>query len=375
MSSGRNSLLAVFIGMLAVCMLASPVMAHDPYSHIYLDDLACADTAAVAASSRLQIACQNKAYFDAGNIATDITVPKYVGDYLFHTGNGYSATHGWAFQSCLMTEASKQAEPKYMALALGNAAHQLQDSILHNNQIPNVILSTEVPNIPIHPVWEASELGVTSKADSVIAARASVIMVPLINNPSTGQPNDPIAQNMWKTCVGQQAALQGFDTMAALNFLNGALASPDGWFTQVFALPSVYQQMAFGDFTSGALAIAVALVFGFVLWHFDHKIIGTAVFIFFLVGGLFMLNGGLYGVADKSTVATMQSLSLQRMEDVFKPQNWDCPTAGVGRCQFDSTGFSNLRSADDQIMIVWYIIGGVMIALVALLGYKWVKDR
>ena len=285
-----------------------------------------------------------------------MTVPSYWVNYLFG-GGGYSATHSYSFQSCLMTEASKYQDPKYTALALGNAAHQLEDSVLHNNEIPNVIIATQIQNIPIHPVWESMELSVTYQNDPTIATRASTALNPLLN--------DPVALQIWTTCSGQQAALQGFNVLSALQFENSALASPDSWFTKFFGLPDIYKSVAFGDSTSGILAIVVAIVLIYILFvRYDHKVIGAILVGFFLFGGIFMLSGGLYSLADKSNVATMQQLSIDRVLSVFQTQNWNT------RVNYDATGFSLLHQADAQVMTTWYIIFGIIILAVAYLIYK-----
>jgi hypothetical protein len=192
--------------------------------------------------------------------------------------------------------------------------------------------------------------------------------------------NDPYALKMWETCVGQQAALRGFNVDDSLEFLNGALASPDGGFTKVFALPGVYKQLAFGDQTSGILAILIAVVVGYLLmWRMRHWRIRAAIFIgFFLIGGLFMLNGGLYGIADKSGVAAYQQASEDLTVQFFQPSNWDCGNVNgkvTGKCQFDATGYSNLAAADAQVWNIYYLLGFVIVIALAFFSFRWLKNR
>ena len=85
--------------------------------------------------------------FLAGSVAPDITVVYYY----TNRGEAYRVAHNWNIVNELMKEARTQDE---LCFVYGYAEHLIIDSIFHNYFIPELIESTGIPNVFIHPLGE-----------------------------------------------------------------------------------------------------------------------------------------------------------------------------------------------------------------------------
>src|SRR3990167_2331556 len=127
--------------------------------------------------------------FIAGAVCTDFTVDLYV----VENGRGYLVMHNWNTQQRIMTQAVNDAE---RCLAHGASAHLIQDSIWHNNIIPDAITSSGFRNIPYHPLYELQ--------DELYLQRTDRQTVEIMKRACTLFEEKPRYSDMFQNALGQQ---------------------------------------------------------------------------------------------------------------------------------------------------------------------------
>jgi len=263
--------------------------------------------------------------------------------YYYTSGAKYEATHSWRFQKAMMETASDSCE---QAFAYGIAAHLIQDSVSHNIFIPEQIRATLVPNYVIHPIKEAiSEAHIIStKPQSFEEMRRSLDI--LYNE----RPDliDKVQEQV------QASSGTILDVQLLTDILREATASPEGFYSQFFALPDIYESVAEGNFYVGLILslITGSLIFinfrrlknnkkANVIWSFSW--IPLAILLYL---SWFFLTGGLAGNTDVQGVLQYRELAIDRTVEIFQPNGWNT------RFIYEPTGFAKLAAADAEVILI-----------------------
>ncbi|MGC9309939.1 MAG: zinc dependent phospholipase C family protein [Candidatus Nanoarchaeia archaeon] len=150
------------ICLLFLVLLSPGSLAYGPHFHNYITNQLKEQGQEIEIIKDCLDGGINEEAFRAGSIVPDITVIYYFTE----GGKNYKATHNWNFQQELLSQANTEDEKCF---AYGVAAHLLEDSIAHTDNIPKKIESTRVPNWILHPLLE-------KKYDSELALKRPEIV-------------------------------------------------------------------------------------------------------------------------------------------------------------------------------------------------------
>jgi len=353
-------LLVIFI---SVMMIFPSVMAHPPTGHVIMTEEELNDPR-LQTSPFYSILTNNRAYTLAGVEMIDMAVPSYILNYVTGTGV-YGATHNSAFVTCLISTSQNDQEK---AISIGAEIAIIQDSVMHGIAVPDEIRRTSIQNIPMHPLYELGWESVLQRDNPYAFAKLQNSLKPILNDPQIVQ---------WiNNCLNKQPGVNNYDTLGALKNLDTAYGSPDGFFKNSFSLPDVYKSFAYGDFVWGIILLPMGIGLIFVVWklrldsdkiEYTIRILSGLFGILFMIGGILFLTGGIARYADTSKMNEFMTQSNERVIWTLQSQNWD------KRTQWDGTGFSNLKSADASAIFVYYLVGGLVVFLVAFLIYMKVR--
>jgi len=321
---------------LALLLNVSGVYAWGPTDHTDISNEALNDPQ-LSTSNIAQIIKSQKPCFQAGYMITDVTVI-----YYYTSGAKYEATHSWNFQRRMLETAEDSCE---QAFAYGIAAHLVQDSVSHNIFIPEQIRATLVPNYVIHPIKEAiSEAHIiATKPQSFEEMRRSLDIL-------YNQRPDLIdkVQDAVYASSGESLNIK-----ALTDVLREAIASPDGFYSSVFALPSIYKSVAEGNIYVGLILGAITFVIIVINFRrlknskkniiFSFSWVPIAVLIYL---SWFFAMGGLVGSTDVSGVLGYREIAIDRTIEIFQPNGWNT------RFIYEPTGFTKLAEADSEVIII-----------------------
>lgn len=348
-----------FSSILLIFLCSSTVLAAGPVSHQWVNDNVLADPS-ISTNPIGQTIINNRNYFDTCYMVTDSTIVKYLQPQ-------YAATHGWSFQECVMNKA--QGNPKYIACSYGTAAHEITDSVFHNNFVPSEIRKTKIPNIPGHILSEGAVDAYMLSNHPETYQRAKIAM--------TTYYNDVELQRILQECVNEQ---YNFNLKENVDQLNRALQDPSGFFTTMFKLPGFYEGLSNGDKLKSIICFSLALVLLTIIIFVkpEGRILGSLLFglkvlfipLIFLLGLLgYWFWDGVANMIDMTTANYWLNQAIMREKYIFTPDHW------AERTMYEPTGYSQINQADSSIMGLWYVVGFVLLGLLVFAVYMRFKRR
>ena len=355
--------IATLFSIIIFILCVSSVKAFPPSDHILqINDLYSDSRFSSISPTFYNVMVNNKAYVEAGMEMTDMTIPTYWTSYVLG-GTKYGATHNFAFQQCLWTSAVNDQQ---RAIAMGNAMHILQDSVIHNGinnmGIPSVIRTYGVPNIPVHPIYELGDETVLRRDMPYLATQLQTSLQPILSDPSMIAFID--------NCMSKQTGVGSYDTKSALEFLNSAFG--EGGWAMALNLPNYYASFAYGNTTYGIVTLVIIVLLGLGLWKIENKWVRIAIAPFIIIFGIatfLFLFGGIANFSNVSAFPALRAKAEDRVIYYLQTQNWD------KRWGIDGTGFNNLHAADNDVLTFWYAMVGIFVLVVTFAVYKIIKDR
>jgi hypothetical protein len=298
------------------------------------------------------IVTQYRNYFDTGYMVTDATIVDYLAP-------PYAATHAWNFQDCVMSEAS--GRPQYVALAYGIAAHEIADTVSHNNFVPMKIRTNffRLPNIPEHLIAEGAIDGYLLKYHPEDYERAKTSL--------NTYYNDPEVQRILQKCVSIN---YNFDLKSRVDKLNNALQDPSGFFTTAFKLPGFYENLAFGNKLYGAISFMIGGLFIVLMIFVKNPIKFIAIpftILALIIGYWFWV--GVANIADIQDAQYWLQQTVITEKYYFTPQHWSERKSG------DPTGYAAINQANQEVYKFWYIVGGIIVVVIGFVVFLKIKRR
>lgn len=144
----KNLILVLIFLNLILLPLASAWM---PSTHRYMNT----EAIGLAPSSPIgSLANQYTAEFNCGNYLADASVFYYFSEGFTSIGKEYRSTHSTEFCKRAVALAQRHGNQGELAFAYGICSHQLQDTIAHNEFVPEVIEKTKLVNGLVHALAE-----------------------------------------------------------------------------------------------------------------------------------------------------------------------------------------------------------------------------
>jgi len=352
----------ILMFLIITLLMINCVSAFMPLTHKYIQQQAI-ENQIDSEMYRVLTKYPNLAY--AGNVLTDISV------FFYYTARSkYSATHSPNFCRSLLQNADTEEK---LACAVSGCTHQPQDIVAHNKLVPHAILNSLFVNNIIHVFseqkldnWvERNNPGLKDQAMAQLNDYDTCMPLfidTLIGDPQYSDMSRTELEDMFAKFIAEiQNSRTGYDTsFKTKSFFVNLKTIP-------FSILAIYSL-----FMLGFLFLSILTIIK--IWKGDRRIrIFIALFIFlpiFLILAYWFI-GNLYGSAFNNFITIIKPFSElvpiggnQEYIDEAVSNTKAFLTEGE-QWLFDSeaSGFTELNSADRQVLVYDYIIAFILLTL------------